>query len=436
MFPRLFVSIGTILAVMGFVGCRVFQSASDPSRVQPEEPAKNASNLTAARVMALNLWALRLLEETRDFDDFQSMANQTFGKMGIKDAEPLKIYTINLRPGNECFRDSTPGHSLWWARHRDQIARQIESAAQFLFVYHQMVYGKPRGPFTIREIEICPKSTVKNDLFFLGGKLIIGVPFSLVQGYQPWTSDDLLKKWHQGEHLSQESDFFNKLFTQNKLQKIWSLFDPIGQVRLSLRQIFQDRAKELRETLKIVSERSPLSSWKELLWGRVIDPNRLRFANDQALERVWAEKKQSVLFQNWNCLIQKPATFDDFSWGSLSVFEQALNSNESKVDVKIKAGLVAVGNYHQIGVRFALSQGPYEEYMPPSSLLPATSSTSQIKADVEGGLVAVFTIDDIKVDVALRLLDRMVPKTLETATFDRAVLATLDGKNLCTPSPS
>lgn len=413
------------------ISCRTLESvSSDTMRVQPEEPKKNSPTLTAARVMALNEWAIKLLEETKDFDDFQVMADQAFAKIGVTNAQPLKIYTINLRPGHECFRETTPGHSLWWARHRDQIARQIESAAHFIYVYHQMVYGRPRGPFAIREIEICPKSTVKSDLSFIGGKLIIGVPYTLVQGYRPWTSDELLKKWQGGEHLLQDGDIFNKLFTKNKLRKIWTLFDPIGQVRLSLRQSFYDRARGLEGSLKLLSGQDSFGRWKQILWDHMLDSRRLRFAHDQALERLFAENKGGQLLKNWQCLAQNPSTAEDFSWGALSVFEDAFNSTNSQVDVTIKAGLVAVGNYHQIGVRLTVSQGPYEEYMPVSLLAPPTSTT-QIKADVQGGLVAVFTIDDIKVDVAMKLFSQMVPKSLETATFDRAVLATLDGKNLC-----
>lgn len=425
---KLGLSTLTFLALI--CGCRTLESSSDLTRVQPEEPKVGRSKLTAARVMALNDWALKLLEETKDLDDFQTMTDNSFAKMGIAEAEPLKRYSINLRPGNECFRDSTPGHSLWWARHRDQIARQIESAAHFLFVYHQMVYGRPKGPFGLKEIEICPKSTVKADLSYLGGKLIIGVPYSLVQGYRPWTSDELLKKWRRGEHLTQEGDHFNSFFTKTKLQKIWTLFDPIGAVRLSLRQGFQDRAQGLLETLKTQQEKATLQSWKQVLWGRVVDPQRLRYSHDQALERLWAENKSGLLLKNWRCLAQNPVTSDDLSWSALSIVDQSMTSRDSQVDVTIKAGLVAVGNYHQIGVRFTLSQGAYEEYMP-ISLMTQKPSASQVKAHVEGGLVAVFTIDDINIDVAVKLLGQMVPKSLETATFDRAVLATMDGKTLC-----
>ncbi len=421
------------LIFYGFLGvlsaCRTLGGDSDTLRVQPEDkPPRSGESLTASRVLSLNEWARNLLQETRDLDDFQKMADDYFAKNGIKDALPLKTYTINLRPGNECFRESTPGHSLWWARNREQIARQIESAAQFIFVHHKAVLGKPKGPFQIREIEICPKSTSKSDLNFNAGKLIIGVPYNLVQGYRPWTSDQLLSLWRQGAHLDPEDLVVNRWLTRKKLINLWSLFDPIGSFRLNIRQSYDQESQTLSQRLGQLGTSSSLDHWKNLLWGTSVDPRRIRIANDETLRKIWTEQKSGQLLQNYRCLVANPVTADDLSWGSQAVFEKWMGQRSNNIDIKIKAGLVAVGNYHQIGVTLSTYQGAYYEYL--NTQVGPTESTV-LKAQVEGGLVAVFTVDDIKVDVALNVLKQLIPQSLGTAALDRATLATLDQRNLC-----
>jgi hypothetical protein len=71
-------------------------------------------------------------------------------------------------------------------------------------------------------------------------------------------------------------------------------------------------------------------------------------------------------------------------------------------------------NYHRIGVNFAAVGGPSEKYIQD---ITERERSTKVDAKVYGGLVSVFTIDDINVDVAIRVLTEATNQSIETASF-------------------
>lgn len=401
---------------------------SDVKRVPYQEQAPTGGQTrTEARVISLNNWARQLLSETKDGDDFQRLADDYFAKIGIKDAEPLSTYTLSLRPGNECFHEGKAVADLWWEKGRDQVRRQLESAAQFILEYHKATLGRPAGPFGIREVEICPKTIVGREMNYIGQKLIIGVPYAPVKGYEPITSDKLIERWRRGDHLVEEKKAFTNIFTRNKLTKIWMVFDPIGTLRNNLRQMLAGNGQSLARRIDTLGPSPDLNSVKSGVLT-VADPKRIRIANDANLKQLADAQKLPLFIENWRCLARSLRLADDLSLGAVSALDQAIRQDQNKVNVEIKAGLVAVGNYHQIGVSFGASNSPFGEYIDRPT---PQGNNNEINVKVSSGLVSVFTIDDVKVDVAINLINTMAQKSLETASLDGAAQAALADRKLC-----
>ncbi len=427
---RPYMAILLVQALSFIAGACRTNDGSDVERVRYQDPKpEEGQTITEARVLSLNQWAKDLLGASKDIDDFQRLADDYFAKIGVTDADKLSSYTLSLRPGSECFHDGRDHKDIWWNDHRDQIRAQVESAAQFIFEFHKAMVGKNVGPFSIRELEICPQSVVKRELNLVGQKLVIGVPFNSVRGgYQVITSDQLLQRWRRGDHLVEEKKAFTNVFTRNKLTKIWMIFDPIGTLRNGLRQSIASNGQTVLRRLDTVGPNPELGNLKNGVIDTVVDKKRLKIATDANLDKLAQQGRLPLMLENWRCLVASLRMADDLSLGAIGTLDKAMRQDKNKVNVDIKAGLVAVGNYHQIGVTFGVADGVYSEYLEKPEV---NSSDNEINVKVQAGLVSVFTIDDVKVDVAINLAKLMANRSLETASFDVAVQAALSNQNIC-----
>lgn len=372
------------LLLLFIVSCKHMES--DLKRVDHVDTAPNKGQTTTdARVITLNKWAAELLSSTRDDDDFPKMAAEYFAKMKITDAEPLSRYTLTLRPGKECFSDS--GADIWWDSHKDKIKLQLESAAQFLFEFHKTMYGKPNGPFAIREVEICPIKTTKRKLQLIGEKLIIGIPTGYWYDYAPITSDQLLSMWNAGEHLADDRGLFSRTFTEPKFKKFWLIFNPIGYVRTGLRQTLSTRGERLAQVLdswltrKVVTKAEVIS---EFLGEKSMVS--LQMLPKDYQDRITDPKK---LLQDWSAAAKSKRTADDLSQAALGLMNNTILTEKNDISVDIRAGLVAVGNYHRIGINFAATGGPAEQFI---QNITQRERSTKVNAKVYSGLVSVPTL--------------------------------------------
>lgn len=400
-----------LVLLLVVTGCQLNSNASDLKRVDHNDVAPtNKQTYTDARVISLNKWAEELLSSKRDGDDFQTMANAYFAKAKITDAEPLSRYTLSLRPGKECFSDSD--HDLWWTNHKDKIKLQLESAAQFIFEFHKTMYGKPTGPFAIREVEICPVATTKRKLHLVGEKLIIGVPTGYWYDYVPMTSDELLAKWNSAEQFVDDRGYFTKKFTESKFKKLWLIFNPIGYVRTGLRQTLSTRGERLAQLLdswiarKVVSKADIIS---EFLDGK--NTVSLQMLPKDYQDRITDPQK---LLKDWAAAARSKRNADELSIAALGLLNNTIMTEKNDISVDIRAGLVAIGNYHRIGVNFAATGGPSEQFV---QNISQRERITTVNAKVYSGLVSVFTIDDINVDAAIAVLTESTNHSIETASF-------------------
>lgn len=399
----------SFLALIALVSCR--HADSDLKRVEHVDTApRKGQTTTDARVITLNKWAAELLSSTRDEDDFAKMAADYFAKMKITDAEPMSRYTLSLRPGKECFSDAD--RDIWWDSHKDAIKLQLESAAQFLYEFHKTMYGKPSGPFALREVEICPLKTTKRKLHLVGEKLIIGVPTGWVYDYVPLTSDQLLAMWNNGEIFADDRNLLARTFTEAKFKKFWLIFNPIGYVRTGLRQALSTRGERIGQVLdswltrKVVTKAEVIS---EFLGQKSMVS--LEMLPKDYQERITDPKK---LLQDWSAAAKSKRLADDLSIAALGLMNNTILSEKNDINVDIKAGLVAIGNYHRIGVNFAATGGPAEQFV---QNITQRERSTKVNAKVYSGLVSIFTIDDINVDVAVTVLSESTSRSIETASF-------------------
>lgn len=410
-----------------FVGCKYFSSSEVERTKHADVNPRTGQNWTEARIESLNAYANSLLSAQNDADDFQNLADAFFQKNNISNAKPLKdVFSIAIRPGSECFQDGgllESENDIWWNSHRDALRLQIESAAEFLFEFHKLMMGQSRGPFAINEIEICPKNVTQTALSLSGRKLVLGI-----DDYEPMNSFEIKKRWDAGEHIFPEEKSFTSFFTPKTVSGIWLIFNPIGIVRTNLRNGLREQGSNLKSAIgKYLGLPTPNSAEiKNAVLKEIVNTQVNSTAFSQApeilLQQVVSQEKLINFLKNWQCLAQNLELQETLAQGALSAVDLALKDEKNEIDVSIKAGLVAVGNYHRIGVTFAANAGPYQKFI---SQPVFRSRSSKVTANVAGGLVSVFTIDDINVDVAVTILSSSLNKSLQSASFEEAVATTL-----------
>lgn len=436
--------------------CKARRSSSSLERVSHEDVKPKAGETwTDARVASLNQWADDLLAAKRDQDDFSTMAENYFARIGIKNAEPMSRYKISLRVAKECFEQGWFSHSLYWPNQRDMLRQQIESAAVFLLEFHKATLGKPRGPFALREVEICPRETVGTDMVLYGQKLVLGIHQGSAGGYSPISSDAIKRGWDNGDHLNTSKV---SILSRKKLNALWQIFNPVGTVRTSLRLVIAEQGPAILRRLepwartfglKILgpaspSDRtpaavqgtlnSPMEAGEELVKDVLlpsVDPSKLGLTPaslNSTVESIAQSGKLPILISNWACAAQNQDYAEDLATSATSVFEQTFRGSQSKAAIDITAGWVAVGNYHKIGVAFAGGGGAFKDFIQKPDVV---DDQLELKVKVTSGLVSVFTVDEINVQASIGVLNQITSTSLETMALKMALSASQKSINLC-----
>ena len=443
-------------------GCKTAQNGtSSLERVQyADANRKDGESYTDARVASLNAWADELLSAEKDSDDISVLAKDYFKRAGVKDADPMSRYKIRLRSSMECFQEKWFGNNIYWDSQRDAMRKQIESAALFLLDFHKATLGRPRGAFALREIEICPEHIVGSAISLKGQTLVIGVPRTTAGSYSPLSSDLLRRKWDLGDHLDNEESrsLLSKTISPVKIRALWMLFNPSGTVRTSLRlTIAEQGAGILRKFepwaralgLKVSGPSrsgeagavsvagtiaNPEQASEDLVRSVIltsVDPKRIGMESESiktAVQGLAKSGKINLLLQNWTCAARDQSYADEMATSALGSFEQVFKGSKSKAAIEIEAGLVAVGNYHKIGVTFAGGAGSFENFIQKPDV---TDDQLELKVKVKSGLVSVFTVDEINVQASVGVLKEMTASSIESLAFKMALTATAGGVDLC-----
>lgn len=389
-------------------------------------------NETEMNLCALNEYGKNLLADATASDSLPILLQKHLAakKIKLKLTEVFQGQEVRLRPGDECFfENSGLGYGdfdINSKRELEALRQQVRSTAEFLKLNNQNRLGHRGGLIPIQIVEICPKEVIGQTMKYEGGTLKLGVETGF--SYTPITSDEIKTRWDNGEAFLPTETFkskVKKLFIPTQAALLWKLANPIGNVQTEMRNLLNERGTSFSElidkSLKSSKGESsiPLNSVKT---ERLLDKSLIN-----KFLTLAPELKKFVL-ENWKCFITKPAIYGDFAEDLTSILNSKTN-NTTNFDVQ-QEGFISIGNIHQINVDVSANDLSYANYFAP--ITPAQESSSRdYKVRQKATLLGVYTIDQIDVNLQISLGRGMLGGALETAGFENAMIAALNGQEIC-----
>jgi len=398
---------------------------------------ESASDATSRNICFLSEYARVLLSQTSDYDDISNQVREKLEQKRIKKFLPMSIYRITPKQGGVCFSSSeNPIESEnFWNNQVEPLRKQIEHVAEFLAQYHVDLDGQDPGPFSVKDVELCPITVTDGRKISLhGSTLTIGLPvkgvlsttygwYSFVELRKMWDSGDIFERTYSVKQSAVD------LFAGKQTPFVWRLGNPVGQIRNALRQFLRVKGDDLTSRLeKLRDSPSRLSSEDQ---GRTIatvmqlDESSPE-ANQNYIPEVLKETKASFdgilkagkgsdLIAEWLCQAEKSANSAQISSAAIGGLMERSDSTSVKYD--IKASWVAVANFHNINVDVfgAFSQQNRFIETPKSS---GQNLDFQVKAE---GKVVVVTGDQVNVSAAMNFLMPSIQRSLQSETLYLAV---------------
>ncbi len=375
-----------------------------PSRSVPfvDAEPRPGETLTEARARALTDYGQALVEA---WDD--SLA-QSFARRGAV-GEPLGgTYGFRVE-GGSCFsEDPRLGSDYDIVSDADvrAMTRQVEYAVEFLARFHEDANGYPNRFFD--RVALCPDGQIGGRLALQGRVLYVGVSY----WFGRITTRDAFavrSAWTGGEHL--EASY-------PTLSAIWFLLDPVGTPRLVLRDAVAAAASHIGDRLAGAleqPERGLRADLLDLVRRHTIEgyrPDEGEPMRDLAVEEVEAmdEARLRELAELWQGFVTDPEHWEGMTEAVLAT-HQATARNAYDVDLE-QWGVVVVGNFHDVTVDISA-------FMPRNRDFVRYVQIEQVPQSVrvrQYGLVAVYTMDDVEVGLAVTA-DRGV----ETAGLEHAL---------------
>jgi hypothetical protein len=274
----------------------------------------------------------------------------------------------------------------------EQIRSQIREAALFLQNFFIDTLGQTDGLFQFFELEIGPKQEGSSEpAFQQKAKRLL-----LKLGKEVRTESELRADWDRGAQLPKST----------YVSRAWPFVNPVGEFQTNVKDSLLKNAKKLAreiEELTAASEApasegpSPeLAQTVRGLLERATQGSELPFAFDLSKLESLSHSQLTGLLKGWGKRLTDTRNVAELSEAVAEGVQASEQAAGSKVDVKIKGGWVAVGNYHNIRVQLGAASPET------SNLVKIARPDQDIKADVEGGLVAVYTIDNVSVSVDLK----------------------------------
>ncbi len=439
--------LALILGLAASSACKQRKNTSEVKADFVDAKPTDGQTWTEARIISFNRYAEDLLNysgnERATYNEAALQLDTSLKRAGVTKYDPLSSYMIQLGNYGECFGQDRGDHQIWWNSHRDAIKKQIEEVAFFVRDYHYLMLGKSRGPFSFREVIICPAAEIGAKMLLDGYKLYIGVPYSM--GYcRPIANTGQAKPtlrslWDDGHPLGIAdagkglTGKIRALFnTEEKarvaMKTLWTLFNPLSTARQGLRKLLHEQRGTVLPALARL--RPNLENASESVREGLLDlafPNRGKAAsgaNLTAQATSIAEDHPATLAKaadNWKCLLDAPDAMADVENDAMAMVQD--NIKRTNVQNDVEAGLVAVVNHHDVSVLVAAGSGDYDAFLD-ASVINEFNVTSRVRA----GLVAVSTSDNISIDV--RFL-RSSGKALRGGSFTKALEAARRDESLC-----
>lgn len=421
-----------------FSACKSTAGGSDTKADFTDKKPERDETWTQARIVSFNQYAEDLLNysgnERKSYNEAALQLKNSFEKAGIANYDPLSSYTIALGHYGECFGEESGDYGIWWNSHRDEIKKQIEEVAFFVRDYHYLMFGRSRGAFSFREVIICPEAKTGTKMLLDGYKLYIGIPYARGH-YRPIPNTGtgtltLRGLWEDGYPLGLGqtgkgiSGKVKALFSKEEKAKLsvkalWTLFNPLAPARQGLRRLLHEHRDTVLSGLKKIktSSDSTTAARKELP-GIAYPDDRVPADADLSGEPDDVVQK---LIANWTCQLTSPAPVSDVENDAMAMVQDNIKRTQVRNDVE--AGLVAVVNHHDVGVLLAIGTGTYNKHLDASVI-----QEFKVESRVRAGLVAVSTSDNISIDVRFLASSG---KALRAGTFMTALKDARAGMSSC-----
>ena len=426
------------------------KSSSDDVQPQAELSAdfvdhrpRSGQTWTEARIFSFDQYAVDLLNfsghERNRYNELALQLDESFKTAGLTRWDPLSTYKIRMGAFGECFGEESGDWNLWWNSQRDAVRRQIEEVAWFVRDAHYAMHGKNAGAFSFREVVLCPEQKLGTKMLLEGWKLHIGIPTS-GGTYRPIpnkgaTEPTLKGLWDSGAPLGigpAPTGIFAKtraLFSSDQkatsgLRAMWTIFNPLSQVRQGLRKLLHEHRGAIQTALaRLGAHGQPLAG--EQTTAQMLEALRELSGTAPSTSLTAAELDADQLKRvrdNWRCLVESPATISGLENDAMALVQDNV-VRRTNVRNDVEAGLVAVVNHHDVAVLLAIGSGEFTRYLD-----SAIVQEFQVDSRVRAGLVAVSTSDNISVDV--RFL-RSTGAAFRRGTFEKAFRAAQRSESLC-----
>jgi len=300
-------------------------------------------------------------------------------------------------------------------RYRKKLLTQIQNATDFLAEYHYRMLGNNRSLFGIRRIVICTNSRyhkkpllafdrLKHELTLrIGPKRLTGLEVAHLRrnNLNPLSSEEMITLWNSGEQWKKDRLIKNIIDRKkNPIRGYWEFINPIGEVRVTLREILRKISLQSYASLKSLRD---IKSIRTHLLRNISQPENLNLvekASGAVIEKAFSE---------WLTKLAKAGTSEELAAANLIACLNKKAQQQKDADISVtQTGLINVENFHQIDVNFTVGDiKAYQEFV---------TVPDKLKINVtQRGLVNVSTADDIDVSVVFGGL--MSPVNLRKATL-------------------
>jgi hypothetical protein len=358
------------------------------------EPRVDGESITEARARCLSRYAERRLATTRG-------------------SQPsLSAYTVTV-DGGSCFTE-TPTNGPWIGNFDlrttsdvRELVQQVEATVEFLVRFDRDADGASNRYFA--RISHCPSKTVGGPLVLEGSTLFVGMDARWTR-FRVQNAFELRDAWSKGDHLKKNFGTY---------ARAWPILDPVGTPRIVLRRSLGDAARAIAQKLQGAGARAATdvrADLLELVRDHVLGDFRGGDATplaDRARAKIESldEGGLRAFAQRWAEFVSRRESIDGMA-DAVAAAHEATAKKAYNIDV-VQAGLVAVGNFHdiQVSVSGFLSQNAasFARYV----TIEKVDHTVRVR---QYALVAVYTIDNVDVNVAIG-----AARGLETAGLEHAL---------------
>ncbi len=368
------------------------QTARDEDDIIPKviefvelEP-EAGETLTAARVRSLNRYGAELLK-SRDEQILQG-----FRRRGVNGERLSSCYRIQVDGASGFNEKRFYSYNLKDNKDLQLLKAQVENAAEFLYRFHDDANGYANRFFDT--LTITPEDVIDRELDLRGRTLYVGMP-SFFWQLRLADAFNIRELWAQGVHQ------------ENALpgaSKIWPMIDPVSEKRIQLREGFRDTASfvsaRLDDVLNASNEKEARANLRDIINSNVMDNyeqadgSKFKVNILDGIENMHQQQLQDVA-ASWQEFLDDSENWEGMAEAVTAVHQAAAN-NVYDLDIE-QNGMVLVGNFHNILVDVSL-------YLPRNRSFLNYVTVERVDQSIkvrQNGMVCVYTIDNVEVNVAV-----------------------------------